>query len=128
MVSAAPFEEIRRHLRRFLRVKDERGRRLLFRYYDPIVLAAFLPTCTAAELAEVFGPIDAFLVETVGPDCDLTEIRFDGVVLHTKIRAAMDDAAVPRERRIEAMLHTTTEADGQTARATPDDAEWKRAP
>lgn len=92
LVSAAPFEEVRRHLRRFLRVKDERGRQLLFRDYDPIVLATFLPTCTAGELAELFGPIDAFLVET-GTDSVLTEMRFDGMVLHTEIRTTMDDAA-----------------------------------
>jgi hypothetical protein len=86
LVSAAPFEEIRRHLRRFLRVKDERGRKLLFRYYDPIVLAAFLPTCTAAELAELFGPIDAFLVETDAAG-EITELWFDGTALRTRSRA-----------------------------------------
>jgi hypothetical protein len=41
----------------------------------------------------------------------------------------MDDAAIAPERRIEAMLDaTTTEADGQTARAAPDDAAWEGEP
>jgi hypothetical protein len=86
MISAAPIDDLRRHLRRFLRVQDEAGRRLLFRYYDPIVLAMFLPTCTVAELAELFGPIDAFLIEA-GSGPKITELRFDGLVLHTRIRA-----------------------------------------
>lgn len=87
LISAAPFDDLRRHLRRFLRVQDEAGRRLVFRYYDPIVLATFLPTCTAAELAELFGPIDAFLLEA-GPGPQITEFRFDGSALHTRVRAA----------------------------------------
>jgi hypothetical protein len=87
LVSAAPFDEIRHHLRRFLCVQDEAGRRLLFRYYDPVVLARFLPTCTAAELTELFGPIDAFLVE-VGADLQITEFHFNGDSLRTRTRAS----------------------------------------
>jgi hypothetical protein len=87
LISAAPFDDLRRHLRRFLRVQDEAGRRLLFRYYDPIVLATFLPTCTVAELAELFGPIDAFLLEA-GSGAEITEFRFDGLALHTRPRMA----------------------------------------
>jgi Domain of unknown function (DUF4123) len=77
--SAATLDELRRHLRRFLRVKDERGRRLLFRYYDPRVLRAYLPTCTPAELAAVFGPIDRFCVESA--DERVCELSFDGARL-----------------------------------------------
>jgi hypothetical protein len=55
---------LRRHLRRFLKVRDESGRRLLFRYYDPRVLRAFLPTCTADELSQFFGPVDRFYAES----------------------------------------------------------------
>src|SRR5512134_754784 len=36
---------LRHHLRGFLRVQDESGRTLVFRYYDPRVLRAYLPTC-----------------------------------------------------------------------------------
>jgi len=46
---------LRRHLRTFLRVKDESGRYLLFRYYDPGVLRIYLPTCLSEELKVVFG-------------------------------------------------------------------------
>lgn len=55
--------QLRNHLRRFLRVRDESGRILLFRYYDPRVLRVYLPTCTSTELSTVFGPVQAFIVE-----------------------------------------------------------------
>lgn len=56
-------EQLRRHLRTLLLVNDWRGRRLLFRYYDPRVLRVFLPTCTSDELKTVFGPISHFYME-----------------------------------------------------------------
>lgn len=87
MVSAAVLDDLRLHLRRFLRVQDPAGRRLLFRYYDPVVLGTFLPTCTTAELAALFGPIDAFLVETSRRP-ELAELRFDGTTLHTCVRTS----------------------------------------
>ena len=61
--SRAGIEALRRHFRRLLRVRDERGRRLYFRYYDPRVLRRYLPTCTADELREVFGPVGRLLAE-----------------------------------------------------------------
>jgi hypothetical protein len=64
--SSAGLTALHRHFRRFLRVRDERGRTLIFRYYDPRVLRAYLPTCTDAELDYVFGPVDSFVLES-GP-------------------------------------------------------------
>lgn len=57
---------LRHHLRKLLKVRDERGRSLLFRYYDPRVLRSYLPTCTTDELAQVFGPISHWLAEDAG--------------------------------------------------------------
>lgn len=54
---------LRHHLRKFLKVNDEHGRRLLFRYYDPRVLRDFLPTCHGDELRQLFGPLVALLAE-----------------------------------------------------------------
>lgn len=54
------------HLRDLLLVQDPRGEPLLFRYYDPRVLRAFLPTCTPDELRTVFGGIEAFWIEDPG--------------------------------------------------------------
>lgn len=62
--SAADIEELKRHFRRFLKVRSEQGKRLYFRYYDPRVLRAYLPTCTREERDFVFGPVDQFLVES----------------------------------------------------------------
>jgi Domain of unknown function (DUF4123)/Inner membrane component of T3SS, cytoplasmic domain len=61
---AVPRREIRRHLRRFLMVEDEkRGEPLYFRFYDPGVLRAFWPTCSRRQRAELLGPLRSFLVE-----------------------------------------------------------------
>lgn len=59
----AIMQDLRRHFRRLLQVRDEAGRRLLFRFYDPRVLRAYLPTCRAEELRFVFGPVDRLVVE-----------------------------------------------------------------
>jgi hypothetical protein len=59
---------LRHHLRKFLKVRDEAGRRLLFRYYDPRVLRIYLPTCTPDELHQVFGPVAAYLMESEDGD------------------------------------------------------------
>ena len=58
---------MRRHLRKFLIVHNSEGKPLLFRYYDPRVLRVYLPTCTAGELATVFGPITSFVLEDKDP-------------------------------------------------------------
>ena len=39
---------------------------MLFRFYDPAILRAFLPTCDASQLAAMFGPIEAYLIESAG--------------------------------------------------------------
>ncbi len=54
------------HLRTIFRVTDEEGGKYYFRFYDPRVLRVFLPTCTAAETREFFGPLRTILVEAEG--------------------------------------------------------------
>lgn len=56
--------EMRRHFRALHQAYDERGNPLKFRYYDPRVLTAFLPTCNAGELKTLFGDVDRFFVES----------------------------------------------------------------
>ncbi len=70
-IAEADLRTLRQHFRRLLTVHDETGKPLLFRYYDPRVLRAYLPTCNAAELAEIFGPVAAYAVEGDGPDTAL---------------------------------------------------------
>jgi hypothetical protein len=66
--SDADMASIRDHLRRFLTVKDEDGRMMYFRFYDPRVLRVFFPTCTPEESRALFGPISRFVME--GEDLD----------------------------------------------------------
>ena len=56
-------DQIYAHLRSMFIVRDEEDREFFFRYYDPRVFRAYLPTCTAEELSEFFGPASHFLVE-----------------------------------------------------------------
>lgn len=59
--SERTFLELHKHFRSLLIVQRPNGKRLLFRYYDPRVLRAYLPTCTGSELRTFFGPVDAFI-------------------------------------------------------------------
>ncbi len=74
---------LRHHLRKFLRVQDEAGRRLLFRFYDPRVLRTFLPACTADELRAFFGPVQAFFAEAPAGD-GLLRYELQGGALRTQ--------------------------------------------
>lgn len=74
--SRADLETMRRHCRQLLRVKDEQGRGLYFRYYDPRVMRVYLPTCTRGEQEEVFGPVGVYWVE--GEAGEMWRFRRDG--------------------------------------------------
>ncbi len=64
----AAMKTVRHHLRKLLTVRDPRGRKLLFRYYDPRVLRVFLPTCDSSELDQMYGPIKTYWTES--PEAD----------------------------------------------------------
>ncbi|MGH1343348.1 MAG: DUF4123 domain-containing protein [Nannocystales bacterium] len=57
---------LRRHFRTLAYVRREAGPKLLFRYYDVRVLRTFLPTCSEQQLKQVFGPVDAFVLDGIG--------------------------------------------------------------
>lgn len=57
------FRSLRTHLRSLLMVRNPQGEVLYFRYYDPRVLRVYLPSCTAQELRQVYGPIQRFAME-----------------------------------------------------------------
>lgn len=63
-----PIKPLYRHLRQFLRVQTEDGRLLGFRWYDPRVLRVYLPTCTAEEMEQFFGPVEAFAMADEADD------------------------------------------------------------
>jgi len=64
LVCPLPFKDVRRHLRRFLKVEDgETGQQIFFRFYDPGVLRVFAPTCSVRQAGQLFGKIERFVVE-----------------------------------------------------------------
>jgi hypothetical protein len=58
---------LRNHFRRFLIVSDPENKPLYFRYYDPRVLRTYLPICGAKDLANVFGPVTSYYLESEYP-------------------------------------------------------------
>jgi hypothetical protein len=58
-------EAVRRHLRKFLMV-ELGGERVYFRFYDPRVLAAYVPTCSASERREFLGGMAWHVVDARG--------------------------------------------------------------
>lgn len=71
---------VRRHFRDLLKVRTEAGRELMFRFYDPRVLRAYLPTCRPSELLAMFGPVGAFIVPGADP-LTAVEYRLEGTRL-----------------------------------------------
>ena len=59
--SKADMETIRYHFRKFIIVRDEAGKLMYFRFYDPRVLPTFLKGCSEDELKQIYGPVNRFL-------------------------------------------------------------------
>lgn len=89
----ASFRDVRRHLRRLLRVELDDGEQVLFRFYDPRVLRAYLPTCTVDEAAQVYGPIAQYITEGRRGE---TALRFtpsaDGVRVDTETLTSVESS------------------------------------
>lgn len=69
--SSASLTEVRAHLRRFLYVQNSERKQLYFRFYDPRVLRMFLPTCSAEQLRDFFGPVTQMIAEGAGQTSSL---------------------------------------------------------
>jgi hypothetical protein len=63
LTSKASLQELLKHFQQFLLVKLAEEKDFYFRFYDPRVLRAFLPTCTVEESRDFFGPVRCYLVE-----------------------------------------------------------------
>jgi hypothetical protein len=77
LVAGADEQTLYEHLRKIFVVEDEEKQEYFFRFYDPRVLPTFLPTCSAAQLEEFFGPIVEIVVEEV-PGSALLRLRRSG--------------------------------------------------
>ena len=58
-------QTVRKNLRSIARVIGPNGKPLMFRYYDPRVMRVYLPTCVEHEVTQVFGPLQAIVMEDV---------------------------------------------------------------
>lgn len=76
LASDAEFDSLRNHFRRFLIVDSEEFGQVFFRFYDPRVLRAIMPTFAPDERLELFGPVDYFLTESKSPD-NLSVFRYE---------------------------------------------------
>jgi RimJ/RimL family protein N-acetyltransferase len=93
-------EQQRRHFKKFLRVQDEDGRILQFRFYDPRVLRIYLPTCTAEELQRFFGPVSRIVMEPAEGVAPLDYTVAHGALASPRVAVAdasdMDDVQLPQ--------------------------------
>jgi hypothetical protein len=62
------------HLRKHTMVYNRDNQPRLFRFYDPRVLRWFLRTADAEQLADIFGPVEAFFAEAGDAE---SHVRFD---------------------------------------------------
>ena len=72
-VSKVDLRDLRMHLRTLLKVYGPDLKPLYFRYYDPRVLRAYLPTCNEREAHTIFGPVLRYITEGEDP---ATLLRF----------------------------------------------------
>jgi hypothetical protein len=61
--SSATLDELRQHLRRFLRMKNQAGGMIYFRFYDPHVLHTVLPHLKEEQRKEFFKLINYINIE-----------------------------------------------------------------
>jgi hypothetical protein len=64
-------------------VEDARGKEMYFRFYDPRVLRVFLPTCTAQEAQDFFGPSKHYVMEAAEPNTALIYTMTPGDMMRT---------------------------------------------
>ncbi len=81
VLSQAELPELWRHLRSLTKIFDPEGRPMYFRFYDPRVLRQFLPTCDAAQLKAIFGPVERFILEGATPGEGLGLSLQDGALM-----------------------------------------------
>lgn len=61
VISDTEIHALAYHLRKLLMAELPNGKKVYFRFYDPRVLRAYLPSCTAEEQREFYGPIREFV-------------------------------------------------------------------
>lgn len=81
---------LRQHFRKFMMVNGPDGKPLYFRYYDPRVLRAYLPTCNVDDIAAVFGShVMRFFTEAEQPGAMMRFWLEDDAVQHEQLLLAV---------------------------------------
>ena len=79
---------MRQHFSTFIIVYDTLGTPLRFRYYDPRVLRAYLPTCNANDVNVLFGPVSEYVVEDEDPKAAIVFRGANGAVQQGRLGIA----------------------------------------
>ena len=85
LAATTGLEILRNHFRKFVMVQVPDGRSVYFRFYDPRVLRAYLPTCTPEELIAIFGPVQRYAMENEDSELLLTFEQTDGILLKGRV-------------------------------------------
>jgi hypothetical protein len=60
--------DLRQHLKRYLTLYTEDGRRVRFRFYHPPLLETFLLSCSPEDVFTFFGPVRSIAMEGTEPE------------------------------------------------------------
>ena len=77
-VANCDLRDLRFHLRKLNIMYGPEGKPMMFRYYYPRVLRAFLPTCGPEQVRQLFGPVERFVAEGEAPAIALTLTQVNG--------------------------------------------------
>ncbi|MFT5731500.1 MAG: hypothetical protein ACJA2W_002954 [Planctomycetota bacterium] len=81
LLSELELKGVRKHLKQFTMARLPDGEQAFFRFYDPRVLRAYLPTCTGEEIDQFLGDVvQCFRVESerLGDGRDVLEFTRQG--------------------------------------------------
>lgn len=85
LVCGDDFSTLRNHFRRLTMVKMQDGTMVYFRFYDPRVLRAYLPTAESGEIDQFFGAISGFFLESEDGNALLTYTRAREATQETRL-------------------------------------------
>jgi hypothetical protein len=80
--SALSVHDLRKHLRRFLRMKTESGTYIYFRFYDPYIVNTVFPNLTKEQVNEFFDKIEYIITE----DARINERRIYSLSVDKELR------------------------------------------
>lgn len=85
LTSKKNLADIRQHLQKFLTLHGDDGHARYFRFYDPRILRAYLPSRTAEEELAFYGPVLRFVMQGADPTT-VIEFRRPDPSMKTYIR------------------------------------------